>query len=254
MSGRFQQGFTIVELMISIAVFSVILAICSAAIITIGRQYQKASVSATTQNVTRGIMDEIVGQVQLGGEAPRSTLSSFDWDGSSPAAGINPPDDVQVFCIGKVRFSYRIGWQVDDGAPATNKTNHLSRHGIWRDIITNEAVCVPANLDKANPSNDSGLLSGAGSDDANGVDRTGRELLANHTRLLNLGITPAGVTPELKNLYNIDVSVLYGDDATIENPNLPASETYKLACLGDSAGGAFCAQSELHTTVIRRIN
>lgn len=62
-----QRGFTIIELMIATTVFSVVLLICSFAMLQIGRTYYKGITMARTQTASRSIMDEISQVIQFSG-------------------------------------------------------------------------------------------------------------------------------------------------------------------------------------------
>lgn len=65
-----QRGFTIIELMIATTVFSVVLLICSFAMLQIGRTYYKGIAMSRTQTVSRSIMDEVSQAIQFSGGTP----------------------------------------------------------------------------------------------------------------------------------------------------------------------------------------
>ena len=52
-----QTGFTIVELMIATVIFSMVLLVCSYAIIHAGRMYYKGMIMSKTQDTARKIID-----------------------------------------------------------------------------------------------------------------------------------------------------------------------------------------------------
>ncbi len=62
-----EHGFTIIELMIATTVFSVVLLICSFAMLQIGRTYYKGITMARTQTTARSIIDEISQSIQFSG-------------------------------------------------------------------------------------------------------------------------------------------------------------------------------------------
>ncbi|MEK7603235.1 MAG: type II secretion system protein [Patescibacteria group bacterium] len=220
-----EAGFTIIELMIAIGVFSVVLVLASASLITVGRQYQKASISTTTQNVARLLMEDVTSHTQLSSNAPLQGTPGNGQNGI-PGGG----DDVLVTCLGAVRFSYIVGWQLES---STNVSKHQSKHVLWKDVLNNQSNCVAPDLQQENPSL--------------GTGSAGKELLSVHTRLLQFNIVTV-----LNNLVSIDVSVIYGDDDVLDNlSSFPSSIA---GCLDEKSGGAFCSLSELHTTVIRRLN
>ena len=236
-----QKGFTLAELMIATGIFSLILLLCSTSVIIIGRQFHKTSVSITTQEGSRNIMEEISRQVQLAAVAPSRTLvSSYDYGSSVP---------MYAFCIGTVRFSYAVGWQVEN---TLDIARHQILHGIWRDTIPNENVCVPANLTIANPTTSGSFVVGAVTYNANGITGTGRELMPRHMRLKTDIYPTAAPATVGSGLWNINVSVIYGDDDVLIIPL--GDVTNITGCIGTNSGGIFCALSELHTAVYRRYN
>ncbi len=92
-----QQGFTIIELMIATTVFSVILLICSFAMLQIGRTYYKGITQSRTQNVARTVIDDISQSIQFSG----GTLAA------GTAAGTP-----QRFCIDNKVYYYRLNYQL----------------------------------------------------------------------------------------------------------------------------------------------
>lgn len=92
-----QQGFTIIELMIATAVFSVVLLLCTFAVLSIGRTYYKGVITTRTQETTRAVMEEITDAIRFGGAGVVSLISH---------------DSVEGFCIGNSQFTYRLGVQL----------------------------------------------------------------------------------------------------------------------------------------------
>lgn len=69
------KGFTIVELLVAITVFSLILVVVSAGLIQAGRMYYRANIVSRTQNINRGIVDEFSRGLQFSGSRPHIELS-----------------------------------------------------------------------------------------------------------------------------------------------------------------------------------
>ncbi len=93
---RSQSGFTILELMIATSVFSIILLVVAAGIISFTKQYVKGITTSNTQAVARSVMADVVQNVQFSG-------GSISGDTT-----VNP---AQV-CIGNTAYYYVRGQQV----------------------------------------------------------------------------------------------------------------------------------------------
>lgn len=104
------QGFTIVELLISSLVFSVVLLAVTIGIIQITRVYYKGITESTTQDAARSALDTISQAVQFNGGTVSTTANSG-------------PGSWTSFCVGNQQFSYRLGYQLVDGTAGTNQTN-----------------------------------------------------------------------------------------------------------------------------------
>lgn len=92
-----QAGFTVVELMMSTAVFATVLLVVTIAVLQIGRTYYKGITSSRTQETARAVMDEISQAIQFGGE---------------------PEIVAGMVCAGNKRFSYVLNQQVAGSAHA----------------------------------------------------------------------------------------------------------------------------------------
>lgn len=93
-----KSGFTIVELLISSAIFSMVLLITTFAVIQVSRVYYKGVISSQTQEVARSAIDEISRNIQFSG-------------GEIRLDGSGPPSD--YFCIGNKRYSYVVDQKVE---------------------------------------------------------------------------------------------------------------------------------------------
>jgi len=206
---RSMAGFTLVELMISTGVFSVVLLICTTAVLVIGQDFHKAAIASLTQNTSRNIIDNITRELQ--------------YNKGEYRIGFSDTVPVRIaICIGTVRYSYLLDYELVDGT--FDSAKQQSPHVLWRDEAADPA-CSPLDV--------TGALTG------------GKELMSLHTRLrelTGLNITPV---PGTHTLYNIDVSVIYGDKDVITAAN---------NCVSSRSGGAFCGLSELHTAVFRKAN
>lgn len=146
-------GFTIVELMIALSVISGILILSTTVILNLGAIYTKGIYQTSTQNVARNIINEVAGQLQLGGATPIV---------ASPNA----------FCLGSQRYSYVLNNKLD----AADSGDHV----LWRDTLKNSGSCVALGiLGTPNPS-----------DSLTNPAVGGTELVSANMRLTDFGITP----------------------------------------------------------------
>jgi len=92
-----QRGFTIIELLIATAVFSLVLIVFLTALIRISQLFYKGVSLSNTQEATRNIIQTISDDIQFYGAAPE-VHSDY-------------------FCIGDHRYSFNPGVQVGSGDP-----------------------------------------------------------------------------------------------------------------------------------------
>lgn len=121
-----QAGFTIVELLVAMTVFSLVLVAAAASIIQIGRMYYKGVITARTQDTSRAIIDEISRSIQFSGEEPTFATTT------DPSG-----DEIHAICFGSTRYTYKIDAQVGtdpyglfkDVGGATCETSDMSGEG-----------------------------------------------------------------------------------------------------------------------------
>jgi prepilin-type N-terminal cleavage/methylation domain-containing protein len=208
------SGFTLIELMIATTVFSVILLICLASFIQIGRMYYKGITEARTQEVTRAVMDDISRQIQFSG----STISAA------------APDH---FCIGTTRYSFVLNRELSD-SPTLKPWQ--SKNVLQRDTLGSAAVGCPSKA--VTPLNNPvELLS---------------ENMRLVTLKVTTNPTWSGRLwqVDVKVLYG-DNDVLYDSTGQVTSgPNYNASSA---ECQGFAFSSQFCATSALSTIVERRL-
>jgi prepilin-type N-terminal cleavage/methylation domain-containing protein len=118
-----QHGYTIVEFLISVTIFSFVLLIAAAAIIYVGRMYYKGSIMSRTQETSRQVIEDVAQTIQFGDSSGAGSLVQSAVVGTT-----------RVYCIGSSRYTYRLG------VPLTTGTL-----GVWKD--SNPSIggtCVPA--------------------------------------------------------------------------------------------------------------
>ena len=207
------RGFTLVELMIASSVFSVILLICTTAMLQIGKTYYRGIVVSKTQESTRSIMDTISRQLQFNG----GKLTS-DIDGG-----------VDAYCIDNTKYSFKLNTQVMD---SVDDPLYQGKYALV--VEDNVADCSSAAMTPLDI-NDTTL----------NLKDTQRELLEQHMRLTEFSISQIGTS----SMYEVKVKVVYGVDDDLEKDSLGNI----LRCKSITFGSQFCAISELTTKVEQRI-
>jgi prepilin-type N-terminal cleavage/methylation domain-containing protein len=242
-----QKGFTIIEFLIAMVVFSVVLIIITTAVLAFTRQYYKGVISSSTQNTARSIIDDVVRSIQFSPGAVTVLQKT------SAADIITPASPAKGYCLGgSKRYSFSADWQVED-SPAANFLQ--AKHGM---ISDDYAGCNASTL-ALDAKNISDLAT------VPGPLVNPRELLGQHMRLVKFDIKPL-----TSDTYTVSVGVAYGDDDLLCSPTLPAASAG--GCLSNaqvtaatwsnvddlhcksSIGDQFCAVSQLTTTVQKRVN
>lgn len=165
-----QAGFTILELMVASAVFTVILIVIAVGVLSYTNSYYRGINSSKTQEATRAIMDTIVQSIQFGQGLPKQL------SGSGGALGL---------CIDNTLYSYKIGQEITDAPPFGA---HQGYHGLVSTVggdCTGATPSVPTTQTLAGSS---------------------RELLGQRMRLSDLAVTPSGnlYTIRVRVLYGDD--------------------------------------------------
>jgi prepilin-type N-terminal cleavage/methylation domain-containing protein len=211
-------GFTIIELLISTAVFSIIMLVITAGVIGFTRQYYKGVVASSTQTAARQLMSEITQAIQFGG---------------SITTGLNDPGTgTDGFCVDNKLYSYIIGQQVSSDGP--NAAMHQAYHGL---VVDN----AKGSCDAATPTLPTTAQLVAGEQ---------RELLGDKMRLAALE-----VSSEDSVTYVVHIRILYGEDDVLEpDPAGMASPDWsKENCKLDHSTLQYCSATELTTTVQKRL-
>ena len=98
MSKKTQHGFTMIELMIATAVFSMLLVAITVAVIYFTRSYYKGVIASNTQDSARSIVDKLTQAVQLG-------------TGKIDVSGQSGSTSQKYVCAGGYVFVYELGTQ-----------------------------------------------------------------------------------------------------------------------------------------------
>lgn len=216
--GSLQGGFTIVELMLAMSVFSLILIASTAGIVQISRLYYKSAITSRTQDNARSIVTELSRSLQFSGATPVINDTGVEY---------TPGKTVRSVCIGSLRFSYALNQQVGVDTP----------YALWRDNDA-DSVCTP--LDLTDPSLSS--------------TSEGIELIGENSRITRLNVAnnrAKEYSIELTVAYG-DSDLLLALDASGNETTDPLN-TVRYICRPSGPSTQFCATAEIETLATRRL-
>jgi prepilin-type N-terminal cleavage/methylation domain-containing protein len=211
-----QKGFTVTELMISTAVFGLVLLAITTAILQLTRVYYKGVTETKVQATARNLVDSISQAIQFSGEIVTATTI-----GPSPGTSY-------AFCVGDTQYSYTVGYQVDD-TPTSSQTYHAL---VAYDIPRCNSSTAPQDVRQATVN--------------------GREILEPKMRLSKIDITNVGgeyYRISVRIAYGDD-DLLYSpsDPGNANGYNLPDA-----TCKSQRVGTQFCAVSDITAAVTKRV-
>lgn len=117
-----QKGFTILELMIAIAVMGVTLLLVTMGVIQVSRYYQQAQTKTALLNANRELHQKFAQDLQYSGYVPLGTTAS-----PLTKSGYN------IACVGTTRYIW--------------KANSFTDNFFGTDTITSEGQCTTNNID-----------------------------------------------------------------------------------------------------------
>ncbi|MGZ6004592.1 MAG: PulJ/GspJ family protein [Candidatus Saccharimonadales bacterium] len=175
-----QKGFTIAELLIATAIFSMMMLVVSFVIISIGKNFNKGVTETRTQDAARNIIDKITKDIQFGGLPI-----------TSPGVTLATP---YAICIGQDRFSINVNQELVDGV----------NHGV---ILDTPSLDSPPETCAISPP----ITNLTGGSLPSGSPRP-LELLSPGMRVTDLTVVPLVSNPTV---YQVHITVVYGDDDLI---------------------------------------
>lgn len=224
-----QRGFTIVEFMVATSVFSVVLMAVSAAVVYMGRTYQKSMYTTSTQAATATLVDTISQAIKFSSDSV-----NFYED--------NNPATTDMLCVGNRQFLYVVGRQLGSTDPQTG-----SQHAVMTRPNQN---CTAADIISGTP--------------APTTKGSARELLGRNMRLDRLTLTSSGGVWKVSARV-----VFGDDDLLCKSKNTTTDTCTSTSTLSDAEltsndpandlickpqiGSQFCAVSELSNSVYRRL-
>jgi prepilin-type N-terminal cleavage/methylation domain-containing protein len=237
------DGFTIIETLIALAVFGTMLVIATSINITINNLYSKGIAESSAQDEARNIINQITTDLEL-------TPGALSTDSATTDSGAT----IYSYCLGNdLRYSFSLGYRIGTtGATETGSNTPIQPHAFWRDtqnylgISAPEGqtfICPPVNITTTLSPNVSG-------------SQLGSELMSTNSRLdvfcigTLSGTDDKDCTPSTGPPYNVSVGISYGSLDLLNGINLNA-ESPDATCSGGQDDQQ-CATALLNTTVVPR--
>jgi len=232
-----RYGFTIVELLIATSVFAMVLLVALTGFLQIGRLFYKGVSDTQTQDVSRQVVNDITNNIMatsLGNSIPSVSGPAYSY-----------------FCAGPYRYTYA---KYDSGGSNAGRpvqfnsdlnvnydpTSSSVNMGLLKDWVGTgncPAPCVSAAVgsDASCPASNFKALTPLSPP---------TELLGNGMRVGGVNLTPAvDNTGKSLPIYNLAVTIIYGDDSVLDFTTTPTS------CLGGLSNHEFCSVNQTNTSV-----
>ena len=232
-----KSGFTIVELMIAISIFSGLLIIMVYSFLFSLDAFMKAYVSSKTQETLRNVDQSISTSINLGTNGV-VYLKPVQYNISNGNYTITS----QGFCIGQYRYSYILSQESDSNGNYNyvNLSIPILNHNLVQDVMTGGCNSNMSAQDLSSPLNTS----------AQQLSSSSKELAGNNIGILSFSLSPTyafGNTP----VYNFLATFGYGNNLNVSydlSGNLSSS-----SCPGTFHGGNFCALSSFNDYINQRV-
>ena len=209
-----KKGFTIVELLIAISVFSALLIIIVYAFLYGLNTFSKAQVVSKTQEVSRSIEQNISQSFSLTAAGSYTPITSV--------TNTNNNITSKGFCLGQYRYSYVLDKQL-------TSTNN---YGLLQDTIQGcSTSTVSVDLSAANLP----------------TLNTPKQLLGNNMRISNFTITSSTPSNSSAVGYQLVMEIDYGNNLKAE------TNGYKYQCPSGNISSSFCAVAKIDTIIFQRI-
>lgn len=178
------KGFTLIEMLVATAVFSVVLMVCGIALLQISRTFYKGVTITNTQEVARLVIDEISGSVSFSAGDIQPLVANSGSEG---------------YCVGNLRYSFKPGQMLAD-----DNTQHA--------FVVDRLDDLPTPLLCSSSVQALDLSAGA-------LPNNPRELLSPRMRVSKFSIINQG-----NRLYSISLKLATGDDDLLSNPTLATAQ------------------------------
>lgn len=220
-----QKAFTTVELLIATAVFSVVLLVAIFGFLQIGQIFYKGITVTRTQDVTEDIINNLSADVKFASDVFSATNQSGTLSGKP----------YRFICAGTHRYTIMPGNMVETAAWNYDGAN--PSFGIIKDDLAVSGSC-------ANP-----YPSGPGSDSfSNPTELLGERMRAS---VINVAAVNANSLSGLSDLYNLNVRIVYGENAILQYAPPSDTDPANDACNSSLKNSQFCHVANMTTTVRR---
>lgn len=232
-----ERGFTLIELMLATAVFSVTLLIALNGFLQIGRLFYKGVSNTQTSGITRQLLNEFSRNLQI----------TPDFTGKQTAS--SGSGQYYYYCLNGNRYTYTRGSDgraimLDLSKPKNYSAGDDANFGLVKDSLPGTSSCAAP----CDPDN----LSSCGSSSIP-LDKDNLvELLGNNMRVgeLTLEEDTASAT---QNLYNIKIMLISGSDESLDFPDgFDRPDTAR--CAGGLSNQQFCSISQLTTSTYKGLD
>jgi prepilin-type N-terminal cleavage/methylation domain-containing protein len=215
---RSQSGYTISEVSIATAVFSVILLVALVSFFGVSKLFYKGISITKTQEVASNILSDVQG----------------DFRNASLVTPLQSVNGYNYYCVGTSRYTMNIGHQVDLNTEISSP-NHSAgsgNFGILKDQVDN-GNCKPP-CDDTNP-----VICNNGKYFSSAI-----ELLGQNMRVQQLDIKPIATT----NLFNISLVIAYGDTDLFDFKD--AADPSTIFCK-DGVADQYCSVATVSTSITK---
>ena len=220
-----KDGFTVVELMIATAVFSIVLLLSLAGFLQIGQMFYKGVNITQTSNVLNQTATSLKNDILF--DTGTEAVTIFE------TPRITTPDGQitrYYFCAGSNRYSFIKGKQLDRAAGEAeingpNGSDLWYQFALLKDRLTTSGCPNPFSTTSSAPIDPDNVT----------------ELLGDKMRLSQLEI-PRLPSPNDK-LYTVFIKVAYGDNEVLTDSDLPSA-----SCKQTQVYSKYCFVSEIKTT------
>ena len=133
---NYQKAFTVVELIMATAVFSVVLLLGLTGFIQIGKMFYKGVTLSQTRDASSNVLQTVTNDIKLASDTARPV-----------------PNMSNAICIGNHRYSYQIGRKLtalDGGSP--------SQYALKRETFNNPGECMNSSISPSSTSASTELL------------------------------------------------------------------------------------------------